>query len=193
MKNHSRRAFLTQVGAALAAAETNVIATPGTPEPSADQIDFRFAPLAWQTTYCFPDDPYKTSLAVRENYSLAGHMEAVAASDVSTRIIGAEGECFLLADTPLICQPAQAGWQFEGKALPVQAGQKLRLLFRFPQERQTVERIHKRLTSPDDSLEESRQFWKQWDAFGSLCAGACPLRTRISPSLARAISHRRAK
>jgi hypothetical protein len=61
MKNHSRRAFLTKLARRWAAAETNVIATPGTPEPSADQIDFRFAPLAWQTTYCFPDDPLEES------------------------------------------------------------------------------------------------------------------------------------
>lgn len=267
MENPSRRAFLAQVGAALTAVETQPAVLPdrsdavasSVSESSAGPIDFQFAPLAWQSTYCFPDDPYKSLVGSKgellighpgtnvnidafsavveftgqgmegdrilrqelespgtpivhtfverpgarweliafatnnqdegrvDNVILdfqtigsgearfaplvhvrtGGHMEAVAASDTATRIIGAEGECFLLANTPLTCRPEQAGWRLEGHALAAQSGKKLRLLFRFPQERQPLERIRKRLAVPSELLDESRQFWRQWSPFES--------------------------
>jgi len=55
-----RREFLiaNAGGMALVAAET------GTPAP-ATPIDFRYAPLSYQTAYCFPDDPHKSLVGNR--------------------------------------------------------------------------------------------------------------------------------
>ena len=55
-----RREFLAANagGIALAAAD---IAAP----PPATPIDFRYAPLSYQTAYCFPDDPHKSLVGNR--------------------------------------------------------------------------------------------------------------------------------
>lgn len=55
-----RREFLVAnaSGVALAAADT------GAPAP-ATPIDFRYAPLSYQTAYCFPDDPHKSLVGNR--------------------------------------------------------------------------------------------------------------------------------
>ena len=76
MKNPGRRQFLASVGLSLGAAKLTLQAagatragaagSPAISRPGAsaqDQvsaIDFRYTPLAWQTSICFPDDPQKS-------------------------------------------------------------------------------------------------------------------------------------
>jgi len=76
MAKHSRRHFLSNVGMGLGAATLSNgdvalaqhgIANPeahgdvaGAVEDQSSSIDFRYAPMTWQTAYCFPDDPHKS-------------------------------------------------------------------------------------------------------------------------------------
>jgi hypothetical protein len=88
MSKNSRREFLTQVGLTIGAitigknimnAGTNEESLagmgnllPGDANPLASSINFRYAPAYWQSTYCFPDDPYK-SLVGKYGELLYGH------------------------------------------------------------------------------------------------------------------------
>lgn len=60
--NDSRRAFITQIGAGIAAVQASALAKPIGAETRAKSvpIDFRYAPLDGQAAFCFPDDPYKS-------------------------------------------------------------------------------------------------------------------------------------
>lgn len=73
MKTH-RRTFLESLGGGLAAAAsaqgTRASAAPErSPEVAVEEaaplIDFRYAPLSWQTAYCLPDDPFKSLVGER--------------------------------------------------------------------------------------------------------------------------------
>jgi hypothetical protein len=46
----------------------------------ATAVDFRFAPLSWQTAYCFPDDPFKSLIGGRGElrYGHPGHSGGIA-------------------------------------------------------------------------------------------------------------------
>ncbi|MEK7406127.1 MAG: hypothetical protein AAB225_13555 [Acidobacteriota bacterium] len=52
-----RRRFLQSAGAAAM--------LPGATQDLSSAIDFRYSPLAWQTAFCFPDDPYKSLVGER--------------------------------------------------------------------------------------------------------------------------------
>ncbi len=84
MKNSTRREFFSTVGAGLgAAALTSQVAgltrvaadldeaskpaaqSAASGQSTSSAIDFRYSPLSWQTTYCFPDDPYKSLIGER--------------------------------------------------------------------------------------------------------------------------------
>src|SRR5215510_61078 len=84
MKN--RREFLIDLGIALGAitigknaalagsggggkADSLAAGRKGIPK---EEVDFRYAPGTWQSTYCFPDDPYK-SLVGKHGELLVGH------------------------------------------------------------------------------------------------------------------------
>ena len=90
MKNSSRRKFLSQLGmtvGSLAIGKSIAKGLPPTifqekivkqqrpaspPRRPKDVVDFRYAPKTWQSTYCFPDDPYK-SLVGKNGELLYGH------------------------------------------------------------------------------------------------------------------------
>jgi hypothetical protein len=87
MEKKNRREFLTDLGITIGAITIGrnfVHAMPpdGGDKPGAAQagakpglkreIDFRYAPGRWQSTYCFPDDPHK-SLVGKEGELLIGH------------------------------------------------------------------------------------------------------------------------
>ena len=87
MSNKNRREFLTQLGltvGALAVGKDIVHAIPSLTFDQKDKpmiakplaldqsVDFRYAPPWWQSTYCFPDDPYK-SLVGKNGELLYGH------------------------------------------------------------------------------------------------------------------------
>jgi hypothetical protein len=80
MNSLTRRNFLTRAGAGLGAtlagpgvASATTLTSPVTGTlPTATpafgpeaRVDFRFAPLSWQTAYCFPDDPIKSLVGQR--------------------------------------------------------------------------------------------------------------------------------
>ncbi len=71
MKPINRRTFLAGGGAAgvLGSLDWPSRMRGGGPEagaaPSGDRVDFRYAPADFQSTICFPDDPYKTVLGKR--------------------------------------------------------------------------------------------------------------------------------
>ena len=57
------------------------------PAPSVpDVVDFRYAPSSWQSTYCFPDDPYK-SIVGNSGELLYGYPRAGAAYDKFPQIV----------------------------------------------------------------------------------------------------------
>lgn len=70
MKSITRRTFLGSSGAGLASAGRAQAASragddiPGQPVP----IDFRYAPLSWQTAFCFPDDHCKSLVGERGEF-----------------------------------------------------------------------------------------------------------------------------
>lgn len=98
---------------------------------------------------------------------IVGRMEAVPiGGGARTRVIGTEGDCFLLADTPLAAFPAPSAWVFAARAVACWPGALTRLMFRFPQQRQPAERMLKGLGEPDALLAETRQYWSKWKAFG---------------------------
>ncbi|MDI6765977.1 MAG: hypothetical protein QME52_04045 [Bacteroidota bacterium] len=88
MEKKSRREFLSKFGATVGALtigkdimntfpfpdllqkESRVAPTSG--EPQSRKVDFRYAPKNWQSTYCFPDDPFK-SLVGKNGELLYGH------------------------------------------------------------------------------------------------------------------------
>ncbi|HEV8538364.1 MAG TPA: hypothetical protein VGR15_05500, partial [Bacteroidota bacterium] len=103
MKQRSRRKFLTDlgltVGALTLAGEVVNALPPFTqqkegarrvrPKPvtiQTDAIDFRYAPNFWQSTYCFPDDPYK-SLVGKNGELLYGHPGIGAELDFFPQIV----------------------------------------------------------------------------------------------------------
>jgi len=55
----NRRSFLTRTGAALAAPSLKAGSSP------APEIDFRYAPFSGQTSFCFPDDHFKSLIGDR--------------------------------------------------------------------------------------------------------------------------------
>ncbi|HEX4810253.1 MAG TPA: hypothetical protein VH325_15035, partial [Bryobacteraceae bacterium] len=217
MPAESRRAFLAQVGAGLTASRAAAAAeNPGQPSEPRDgatfstPIDFRYAPLDGQSTFCFPDDPYKSlvgsggelryghpgtninidAFAVVVHFSAfgmesdrvtrqyaessgvpvfhtwierpeaqlelitfatnrpeegrvdnvilqvhnrtgrpirvaplvrifgSGLIEAVPLARSGTRVIGPEGECFMVSDAPLTASPAFSGWILAAPAEP---------------------------------------------------------------------------
>lgn len=88
MKSNSRRKFLTEFGLVVgslavgkqAAVTSGIFQEKYVKKPSGvllprrtkDAVDFRYAPPNWQSTYCFPDDPYK-SLVGKNGDLLCGH------------------------------------------------------------------------------------------------------------------------
>ena len=88
MKKKNRRAFLKELGFGsgfIALGKNLSDAFPGGLFPGgqpqmkvqktkivAETIDYRYAPSSWQSTYCFPDDPYK-SLVGKTGELLYGH------------------------------------------------------------------------------------------------------------------------
>ncbi len=89
MEKNTRREFLTKIGITVGAATMGrdmLKAFPlgsmveerkdGPPmrysPPEIEKVDFRYAPPEWQSTFCFPDDPYK-SLVGKEGQLLYGH------------------------------------------------------------------------------------------------------------------------
>ena len=79
-RKSSRRAFLSNVGLGLGAATltgksfalTNVAADENAPAiqvasvpDTSLSVDFRYSPLSWQSTFCFPDDPHKSLVGER--------------------------------------------------------------------------------------------------------------------------------
>jgi len=60
--NISRRQILEAAGALAAPAQiaSAVQAPAKAVSPKSTAVDFRYAPLQWQTAYCFPDDPHKS-------------------------------------------------------------------------------------------------------------------------------------
>ncbi|MBI3666638.1 MAG: hypothetical protein HY236_10525, partial [Acidobacteria bacterium] len=78
MKRMNRRSFFKGTGLVLGAAAAET-ARPGLAASGAPQaqipgtpVDFRYAPLSWQTAFCFPDDPHK-SLAGERGELRYGH------------------------------------------------------------------------------------------------------------------------
>jgi hypothetical protein len=65
----SRRDYLAGMGGGMAAAQTGIASGAAAAAPP---VDFRYAPLQWQTAYCFPDDPYKSLVGDRGEL-LYGH------------------------------------------------------------------------------------------------------------------------
>src|SRR5436309_16022148 len=91
MKKKNRRKFLVEIGMSVGALalgkgivrslpsiifrekkERIVPVVPPPSPPPKDVVDFRYAPAFWQSTYCFPDDPYK-SLVGKNGALLYGH------------------------------------------------------------------------------------------------------------------------
>lgn len=90
MKNNDRRNFLKKLGLTVGAIAVGKDATKAFPlskivtavqqhqektpvvAASGPEVDFRYAPGDWQSTYCFPDDPYK-SLVGKHGELLYGH------------------------------------------------------------------------------------------------------------------------
>ncbi len=254
----SRRAFFAQVGAGILAANESVRADSSV-ENAANPIDFRYAPLDGQATFCFPDDPYKgvigssgdlryghpgTNVSIDAFSSIVhfsaagmgsdrvlrqeleapgvpvvhtwieraplqfeliafatdrsdegrvdnvilrihnsgaggiavtplvhvetrGRLETVPIGDGKrTRAIGEEGECFLVADAPLVTFPAMSGWTLAASTLFSKPGAASGIFFRFPQQRQDVDVLFKGLSEPDRLLAEARQYWADWKSFG---------------------------
>ncbi len=96
-----------------------------------------------------------------------GRLEAVPlAGGGTTRVIGEEGECYLVADRPLTAFTAFAGYALAAPALLCRPDAPVRLLFRFPQERQAADRVVKGLGEPDALLAEARAYWSAWKPFG---------------------------
>ncbi len=96
-----------------------------------------------------------------------GRMVAVSIGDgAKTRVIGSDGDCFLVADAALVPFPAFSGWTLAAAALPCRADAPTRLLFRFPQQRQTADRVLAGLDEPDALLAEARKHWAGWKPFG---------------------------
>jgi hypothetical protein len=98
MENNSRRDFITKIGTAMGVLTFgNSVAASGKissilggdgggngPSPKTGvtgEVDFRYAPSSWQSTYCFPDDPYK-SLVGKMGELLYGHPGKDAEFDV---------------------------------------------------------------------------------------------------------------
>ncbi len=253
----SRRTFIAQIGAgvtSLAAAVPE--AAMGAPDT--DAVDFRYAPLDGQTTFCFPDDSYKSlvgtggelryghpgtnvnidafssivrfsvagmetdhvvkqelespgvpivrTLIERPRVQLEliafasnraeegrvdnvlvqirtraedelhaaplvkvatrGRLEAVPLSRAGTRVIGEEGETFLVADQPLLLYPSFDGYVLASPALECHRDSPTRLFVRFPQQRQAVDLVVKGLNEPDVLLAEARDYWSAWRPFG---------------------------
>ncbi len=266
MPVESRRAFLAQVGAGLTATHdvTAVENATQTPEPRdatsrSTPVDFRYAPLDGQATFCFPDDPYKSLIGsagelryghpgtninidafsavihfsafgmesdrvtrqylespgvpvfhtwierpeaqlelitfatnrpeegrvdnvIFEVHNRAGQtirvaplvrvygtglFEAVPLARASgARVIGPEGECFMVSDAPLVASPAFSGWVLAAPAAICPSQSPLRIFFRLPQERQPAERVLQALADPDALLAEARNYWRNWKSFG---------------------------
>ena len=88
MEKKSRRKFLTDIGLTVGALTIGNEVARALPQiiqqkvgrrppvkqapPVKDVIDFKYAPQSWQSTYCFPDDPYK-SLVGKQGELLYGH------------------------------------------------------------------------------------------------------------------------
>jgi hypothetical protein len=69
----NRRTFLSSAAGTLSAAAAPVPAAEPAPERAAAfAVDFRYAPLRWQTAYCYPDDTHK-SLVGDRGQLLCGH------------------------------------------------------------------------------------------------------------------------
>lgn len=67
-------------------------------------------------------------------------------------------------------------WDEEGYSLFLPHGaaarnEPLRYVIRFPQEGQSAEAVQGLLKQPDTLLEEAREYWRQWKAFGSVSWG----------------------
>jgi len=89
MEDHERRKFLAQLGLTVGAMALgkdilNAFPKPDlifqgkmqaktvSPSSGTPEVDFRYAPADWQSTYCFPDDPFK-SLVGKFGELLYGH------------------------------------------------------------------------------------------------------------------------
>ena len=89
MKEKSRRQFLAELGISIGAFAIGkniakalplktIVQQQGKPTPMItpkipkEFVDFRYAPSFWQSTYCYPDDPYK-SLVGKNGELLYGH------------------------------------------------------------------------------------------------------------------------
>ncbi len=90
MSSKSRRKFLSQLGLTVGGLaigkgiakgfpptiiQEKIVKQPRmapAPRRSKDVVDFRYSPKNWQSTYCFPDDPYK-SLVGKNGELLYGH------------------------------------------------------------------------------------------------------------------------
>lgn len=59
------------------------------PAQSAAPVDFRYAPKNWQSTYCFPDDPFK-SLVGKHGELLYGHQGINQPFDVFPHVVSVE-------------------------------------------------------------------------------------------------------
>lgn len=84
---------------------------------------------------------------------------------LGTRVIGPEGECFLLADRALALFPAFDGFALGAPALRcgrVDIGQ---AFFRFPQQRQMIDALIDGLKDPEGLLAEARGYWATWKPF----------------------------
>jgi hypothetical protein len=102
MDKNTRREFLAQVGLTIGALtigknimnagthEDSLVEMtspiPGDVESLASSIDSKYAPAYWQSTYCFPDDPYK-SLVGKYGELLYGHPGAGADEKIFPHVV----------------------------------------------------------------------------------------------------------
>jgi hypothetical protein len=251
----NRRTFLSQVaGTALGAAGAGPAVSFGSPEPAT--IDFRYAPGQWQTTFCFPDDHFKSLLGNRGEllygnlglrnaeyfptvveFSLVGmqadritrqELESPGVPIVHTRIDrpdaflelttfasnrSGEGRVdnvrgvmirphssrrvqatplltvrtreeltiqisqslhlaflgkrlLMAANRPILRRDAGWGWLLSLNSSDAAVNQPLEFWIRLPQENQQTARIAGGFAHPESLLEETREWWRNWRAFG---------------------------
>lgn len=108
----------------------------------------------------------------RLNIHTCDKLEPVGYNEPIAEVVNPDKSLFLLGTQIGSNLGACSWWEEEGYTfyLPhgeATEGEPARYFVRFPQERQSVEKLTSRLHDPDALLAEAREFWRMWKPFGS--------------------------